>query len=325
MKSQCIHTALLPSSRLLCIERPHENPYPFNANTNGRTATEVKLLNDDGEWAPSWTVKPLRTNAFCAGHVQLGDGSILVAGGDMREVPDEVGVLKYLTDGRRGVRKYVPCTTSDCDTGEWTDFPDMLVERWYPTAATLADGSAIIISGTKDSLTLDGTSTDAIKNPTYEYFPPKEGEWPRNLEILNWAHPFVLYPQVFQLPSGGVFLFVSNKSVIIDPETDIVTDDFRDLTSPTHLPWIYPWSPNMVMLPMLAKNKYRCELLMCGGSYSGPAGETLSSNECFRLNTTAKGSGWVKETQGMPYGQVMLDSAILPGMKDFEDFQNTIY
>jgi hypothetical protein len=57
----------------------------------------------------------------------------------------------------------------------------------------------------------------------------KSGQWPRKLDILEWAFPHSLYPMVFQLPSGGVFLFVSNKTVIINPDTENISFQVPDM------------------------------------------------------------------------------------------------
>jgi hypothetical protein len=138
----CIHTALLPNSKLLCFERPHENPYPINPNTNGRTVTEINLLgrvNADGTWSATWAQSPLYYNAFCAGHSILPNGSVFVIGGDNRSWSDPDGTV-FLVDGRRGRRIYDPCASSACNVGKWTDLPPMQSERWYPTSVTTKNG-----------------------------------------------------------------------------------------------------------------------------------------------------------------------------------------
>jgi hypothetical protein len=174
--------------------------------------------------------------------------------------------------------------------------------------------SAIIVSGTTDSLDFD-KPYETIRNPTYEYYPPKSGGgWPRNLELLNWAHPFVLYPMVYQLPSGNVFVFVSNKTVIIDPKTDAITSPVQDITladNKNRFPYIYPYTPTMMMLPLSKRNGYRAELLVCGGSYR-ENNQPLSSAECYRVAPdTGPPVAWTKEPE-MPEGRVMPDSVILP-------------
>lgn len=228
-------------------------------------------------------------------------------------MPD-AGMPKYLLDGRKSVRRYsTGCSnlTSNCGLGDWTDEYQMSSERWYPTLTTLADGQTIVVSGSKDNLDFDELD-QAMNNPTYEYFPPKrEGQWPRQLEILNWAYPFSLYPMVFQLPSGGVFMFVANKTVVLDPKTEQVTTPVPDMPVMNHLQWIYPYSPTMVMLPLTKKNNYTAEMMGCGGSYRDENGYAASSAMCWKIKPDVPRSQWVKE-QDMPRGRVMLDSAILP-------------
>lgn len=75
-------------------------------------------------------------------------------------------------------------------------------------------------------------------NPTYEYYPPKTGNWPKQLDILAWAYPHNLYSPSFLLPSGRVFMVVSNKSIIIDPKTEGITN-LPDMPVTDHAPWIY--------------------------------------------------------------------------------------
>ena len=235
----CIHSAMLPNSRMLCFERPHMNPYPINPFTQGRTGSEIQLLGAAGSlatgenWASTFVQKPLFYNAFCAGHSLLPNGSVLVIGGDNQSMADPSGAV-YIVDGRRGRRIYDPCPDAAAcpNGGVWTDLGPMTTERWYPTVTTLKSGNAIIISGTTTNLDFDRLGTN--NNPTYEYFPSKAGQWPRKLDILEWAYPHSLYPMVFQLPSGGVFLFVSNKTVIIDPETDDISFRVPDMPVMDH-------------------------------------------------------------------------------------------
>ena len=67
----CIHTALLPNSKLLCMERPHMPPYPINALSSGMTAVEIDLKGRsssfDSPWLASNQIRPTIYNTFCAG------------------------------------------------------------------------------------------------------------------------------------------------------------------------------------------------------------------------------------------------------------------
>ena len=125
----------------------------------------------------------------------MQNGDIFYAGGDNRSLTNSEGA-EFISNGRRGRRVFQSCSGNDCSVGTWTRFKDMSSERWYPTVATLADGTGIIIGGSTSNLDFDGPLDN--NNPTYEYWPEKEGKWPRTLEILekNWPHN--LYPPVFQ-------------------------------------------------------------------------------------------------------------------------------
>jgi hypothetical protein len=94
-------------------------------------------LDDPAHHADSTKLRP--APIFCAGQVQLADGRILIAGGNL----DLVGhglQLMYLFD---------PATE------QWIREPNMVRYRWYPTLTRMADGRVAIVGG------LDETHGDA--------------------------------------------------------------------------------------------------------------------------------------------------------------------
>jgi hypothetical protein len=267
------------------------NPY-----TGGSMITEISLLDESGNYNPKFQRVPLPTSAFCGGHAQRADGSILLVGGDVTSIPNVVG------DGTKGKRIYTPCAEKDCK-GEWSILPDMENGRWYPTVITLADGKQIIISGVYDYL--DPAKNN--NNPTYEYYPRKPGKGEIELEILKWAFPFHLYPPAFQMPLGDVFLFVSNKSVMLNTQTEQVRNSIPDLVDDDHKPWIYPFSPSMLMLPLSPRNNYRATLMICGGSKR--TSEDASSH-CYQITPEDTSPEW-KRVQDMPHARVMNDGILV--------------
>ena len=322
----CIHTAVLPNDRFLCFERPHFNydssdqPFDRNPFTGGLLSSEIDLIGSGdpfGKWNPKPILENPIYNPFCAGHVMMANGSILVIGGDMQadELPNGERVA---VDGIRRRRIYNPCPSgSNCPNGgDWVALPEMTTGRWYPTVVTLKDGSFIIFSGSVKNLDFD--RLENTNNPTYEYWPSKEGTWPKTLRILDWAFPHNLYPMSFLLPSGNVFLFVSNKSIIINPETDTISNNVRDLVAPNHEPLIYPHSPTMTMLPLTAKNNYKAILRVCGGSRtpsrpSEQLQDKKASTLCWHTNPDDENSQWIRKSD-MPHGRLMPDSVLLPGI-----------
>ncbi|RKP01494.1 hypothetical protein CXG81DRAFT_11913 [Caulochytrium protostelioides] len=305
----CIHNLLLPNDRLVCIERPQERPYGINLNTMGETAVEIDISQPD----QPFQINPIHKNAFCGGHAQLADGTVLVVGGDARSL--EADGIPFLYDGRKGVRLYRPCeadavAAGTCKKGTWEDQPEMSTNRWYPTVTTLQDGSAIIVGGTMDHL--DFGSLDHVDNPTYEYFPPKTGgTWPRQLDLLAWAFPHNLYPFVFQLAeSNHVFVFASNRTVLIDPQTDAVDHRIPDLPlDADQAPMTYPHSATAVVLPMTIANNWTMTIQICGGSKLSDQG--AASANCYQISPDDPNASW-KRVADLATARLMPDSVLLP-------------
>ncbi|RKP02063.1 hypothetical protein CXG81DRAFT_11259 [Caulochytrium protostelioides] len=306
----CIHSLLLPNDRLVCIERPQERPYGINLNTMGETAVEIDISRPD----QPFQINPVHKNAFCGGHAQLADGTVLVAGGDARSL--EADGIPFLYDGRKGVRRYHPCEADAvavgiCRKGMWEDQREMSTNRWYPTVTTLHDGTAIIVGGTLANL--DFGSLDHVDNPTYEYFPPKTGgTWPRPLDLLAWAFPHNLYPFVFQLAeSNEVFVFASNRTVLIDPETDMVDDRIPDLPQDVdQAPMTYPHTATAVVLPMTIENNWTMTIQICGGSELSDQGQAASAH-CFQITPDDPNATW-KRVADLATARLMPDSVLLP-------------
>jgi hypothetical protein len=292
----CIHTIALPDQKLLCIERPHQGIYPPNPFTGGALSTEIDISSGKAIFTPI----PILNNPFCAGHALRGDGTVFVAGGDNQTLPDG-----SVVNGRRGLRIFKPCQGQKC-IGEWTILPDMTSDRWYPTVLTLHEGSQLIIGGSTKNLDFeDLRPTD--NNPTYEYYPSRGA--PKRLDILDWAYPHNLYPPAFQLPSGGVFMVVSNRSIILDTNTDTVKN-IDDMPAMDHSPWIYPHTPTMVVMPMTIANNFTFELMMCGGS---KLSTKEASDMCITIRPDDPNPQW-KIKQNMPNPRLMPDSVLMPGI-----------
>jgi hypothetical protein len=292
----CIHTFMLPDNKLVCLERPHEGIYPPNPNTGSTLATQLDISSGRVTYQPI----PIRNNPFCAGHAMRADGSILVAGGDNKTLDDATVV-----NGRQGLRIFTPCV-GNC-TGRWEILPDMTTQRWYPTVVTLHTGRQIIIGGSTKNLDMDRLlATD--NNPTYEYYPAKEGQWPRQLDILQWAFPHNLYPPAFQTPAGEVMVVVSNRTIMINPETDAIRN-LDDMPILDHSPWIYPHTPTAVVLPMTKANNFTFEIMMCGGS---KLSTKEASTMCVSIRPDEPNARW-RVVDDMPHPRLMPDSVLMPG------------
>ena len=233
-----------------------------------------------------------------------------------------------MVDGRKAQRLFQPgCNAANeslCTVGEWEDVGTMTTARWYPTVATLNDGSFIIVSGSTDNLDLTNWNNLTKLNPTYEYYPSQGTTY--SLSILAETFPFNLYPLVFQLPSGKIWVFSGTKSAVIDPTTNSIDLNWIPiLDPPTNRPHIYPFTSTAVVLPMTVANNHEFAVQICGGvqrlssasNLTSPAPNELDpGDDCYQIvpePTDGSSPSWIS-VEKMPVGRVMPDVAILPSM-----------
>ena len=106
-----------------------------------------ELPTESFEWDPATDIStaervpmPAGVDLFCAHHVNLDDGRLLVAGG----AGEFVG-MTYVGDwGITAICIYDP---SKPPAERWEKIGDMREGRWYPTLVTLPDGSLVTFSG----------------------------------------------------------------------------------------------------------------------------------------------------------------------------------
>jgi hypothetical protein len=312
----CMHSILLPNEKILCVERPHVMPYPFNSYTNSEISVEINLKASktaDGKWESNFTVVPVNDMPVCGGHSQRADGTIGFFGGDRTKWSRADGTDSF-PEGHFASRTYTPCKTEGCVAGNWTNQEDMTTARWYPTVTTLYNGHQIIVGGLVGYLDL---TNPVGNNPTWEYWPAREKlNQDESLDgirgLLEWCFPFCMYPMVVQLPSGGVFVMANSRSVTLDIKTDISKATAEPLDAPNHAPWIYPYSPTFTVLPMTAKNNYRFVIQICGGNELDDSNR-LASKQCWQL-APEESKIWTR-VEDMPQARVMPDSVILPDGK----------
>jgi hypothetical protein len=122
-------------------------------------------------------------DVFCSGHSLLGDGRLLVAGGNL------------VTLMERGHTGLPYASIYDPFSDVWTRLPDMNAGRWYPTVTTLANGDALVIAGSIDS-TQGG-------NRLPQVWQVASGTW---RDLTNAIVSLPLYPWMHVAPNGKVFL-----------------------------------------------------------------------------------------------------------------------
>ncbi|KAJ3170453.1 hypothetical protein HDU87_008793 [Geranomyces variabilis] len=313
----CVHAAYTAADRLFCMERPHVYPYVWNPYASGNAANIIYEGQESILTGPS----VVSTNVdvpyvpFCSGHAMGPNGQVVVVGGDQPYVPG------HNVDGRNAVRSYFPCTSipgnRTCGIGKFVVNTPMAQgnQRWYPTVATLADGRQIIVGGSISNQ----ADIVADNNPTYEYANPNKttGVWPRPLQLLIDAFPAMLFPLVYQLPSGNIFIFANVMAVLLDPRTETVTK-LPPLPNGLidHGPWSYPFTATAVVLPLRPGNNYTATIQICGGpkaSLVDADGLPYASPVCMQITPESPfGPVWSRVDDMPSGGRIMPDVVILP-------------
>ncbi|BEI84330.1 hypothetical protein CcaverHIS002_0409340 [Cutaneotrichosporon cavernicola] len=250
--------------KLYFVDKTENNPLKIKGHPAWASEVDTR----------TWTARPMdiATNAFCAGGTVLGDGTWLNVGGNQAVVAGGVGAsdgqgaapdaqkgdnMYGNADGRKAVRTLLP---TDDGTAEWIDDPDNYLphERWYPTLETLEDGRAIIFGGCQNGGYVNDANQD---NPTYEFF-PKDNSGLTTLGILQQTLPVNLYPLVWLLPSGNIFIQSGWQAVVFDykNKAEYPLANIPDAVR------VYPASAATTVLPMTPANNWTASILFCGGT-----------------------------------------------------------
>jgi hypothetical protein len=159
-------------------------------------------------------------NIWCAGHVLLANGTVLVAGGN-----DDLQNAQDRFQGLRRLFTFNPYNLT------WTEQPQMYTGRWYPTVTRLADGRAVILGGWDD---VGDTNTYANDLEVFTPHPTdRDGIGTITRRDDGGVNPG-LYSQMALLPDGNL-LRVGPR--VFDPKVlntttfrwggDLPDEDFR--------------------------------------------------------------------------------------------------
>jgi len=158
-----VHDHLLPNGKVMI--------WPGDGGISG----DDPRLWDPATQSLSLLAKP-GYDVFCSGHSFLADGRLFVAGG---HIQNGVGLARSSL--------YDPIANA------WIAAPNMNAGRWYPTVTTLANGDALVVSGSIDNTV--GTNT------LPQVYQAGSATW-RNLSSA--ALGLDLYPMMFVAPNGRV-------------------------------------------------------------------------------------------------------------------------
>jgi hypothetical protein len=140
-------------------------------------------------WNPvtnTFTSIPAPYDLFCAGHIILPDGNLLIAGG--------TASYPAMTGSWHGTPHATIFSLTRYLAGQspWVSVPDMHVGRWYPTLVETGNGQALTVSGNDQT---------GVRTPLAEMFDPGQSLW----SVLPIQRSWPNYPTLLLLADGRLF------------------------------------------------------------------------------------------------------------------------
>ncbi|KAI4377098.1 hypothetical protein MLD38_014784 [Melastoma candidum] len=297
-----MHMQLMPNNKALIFDSTAFGPSQIKLDPRKacvKRKFQKKWIDDCTAHAVVYDIenaalRPLfiNTDPWCSSGGLGPDGTLVSTGG--------------WDKGAQSVRFLKPC-----DSCDWQDTPSVLgAARWYATQIMLPDGNFVVVGGRRSY--------------SYEYVPVSG-------KVNKQAIPFKfldettdldennLYPFVYLLPDGTLFVFANSRSVILDLKTNKVVKEFPRLKGGSRN---YPASGMSALLPLKmpvdgGENGIRAEVIVCGGN-KAKAYRMVDKNstflpalmDCGRIVVTEQNAEWQRES--MPSRRVMGDLLILP-------------
>lgn len=173
-----IHNVLLRNGKVLLIAGSGNDPGAFAAGTFQTTVFDPV--------AGTYQNVPTPADLFCAGHVQLPDGRVLVMGGNKN----------YPVAGGHGYEGLKVSYIFDPATNSYTRTNDMNAGHWYPSATVLGNG---------DVLSLGGLGEDSNGTVSTEYWNNAQQRWLGLNEVQQTWSFWGLYPSMVLMQDGRLF------------------------------------------------------------------------------------------------------------------------
>jgi hypothetical protein len=287
--------------------------------------------------SPPVTGLPGNSDLFCAGHAQLADGRILVAGGTRKWGGGGVHPSWHFIGLRDGYL-FDPADEQWHVTGKLVTqrasevAPGLDIEKtggkWYPTLLTLADGRVLAVSGHPE------VDDSRHNNNSLELYDPMSGAWSivgtvdyGNIDTVD-ARRYE-YPRLHILPEGTVISMSPMANRRLEkwhPGPDAT--DWDDVIGPSPEPIYDNWfaqDTTSVMLPLSPGDKYRARIMQAGGSMP------------YILDTGNVAVGWIPAPRAMfdhpspgdvnpvrenadavilPTGEVLIEGGLKNGLDD---------
>ncbi|MFK0122122.1 galactose oxidase-like domain-containing protein [Streptomyces nigra] len=174
-----MHSVVLNNGKVLLIAGSGNSEEMFEAGT----FTSAVYDPENGTYKQIPTPKDM----FCAGHVQLKDGRVLVMSGN-KGYPSADGTIGY--QGYKDSYIFDPATETYSRTNDMND------GHWYPSATILGNGDVISFGGLKE---------DSTGSVTAELWSDAEQKWLELWKVnQTWSY-WGLYPSMILMQDGRLF------------------------------------------------------------------------------------------------------------------------
>lgn len=252
-------------------------------NTTGAYELDYSLTNDMGA---AWRTMHMQadrswTDVFCAAGLTLPDksGRVITIGGWSYE--STYGIRLYTPDGSPGVR----------GKNDWEEnYSEVHMQdgRWYPGVMLMANGSILVVGGERGS--------NDVAVPTLEILPtPAGGRTALYMDWLARTDPNNLYPYLYVLPGGGIFVQYYNEARILDENTFATIKTLPNVPASVASPdggRTYPLEGAAGIFPQYAPYTDPITFIVCGGSPGVAAG---ALDNCASIQPEAANAQWTIE------------------------------
>ena len=271
----------------------------------------------------AWKFIPTPYDMFCAGHVILPNGNVLITGGTT-QYPQYDANGNLLHDFVGSKQSYY----FDVASEQYVQTGSMATARWYPTVVSVGGGKVLVTAGLDDQAAKLGVA--AHNTDTSELYDPGTGTWsplptmdfslsdPSTVvakAATNQTRTFPYYPGLTLLQGGNLFYSgESNGDNGIQP--GIWNYKTGAYTAIPALPFNYQRNAGAtILLPPAQGQKV---MVMGGGDYAMPA---TADTEIINLKNAGTASNpsptWVKGP-ALSAAKMYVASVILPDSTVFE-------
>ena len=261
LPARAIHSTLLRDGRVLLLAGSGNSTGDFDAGTFKSAV-----------WNPStgaFKEIPVPYDMFCAGHVTLADGRVLISG----------GTEGYA--GHKGAIGFVGSKQSyifDPGTDSYSKVNDTIEGHWYPTLTKLENGNIWSVGG------YDNRDGVAKGSTAVEMFNAATSQWLPRSATPQTSRYWGTYPHFFLMANGNLF-FTGGYTFGNSPSaTGSVIHNWRNATS-GDVPGLRDRSlrdqASSVLLPP-AQN----QTFMIAGGGSTDRGGSTNSVDLINLNST---------------------------------------